>query len=64
MTVTFNAFFFSQLVTKCPGWNLEIAIGWRSKSVKTKKIVFFTASLLYSAKKGMYQWEVVKVMFR
>ena len=34
------------------------------KKRKKHICVIFPASLLYSAKKAMYQWEVVKVMFR
>ena len=33
----------SQKVNKCPGWNHEIAIGWRSKNIKQNPTIYFMA---------------------
>ena len=34
----------SQTVNKCPGWNHEIAIGWRSKKMDSHKKWVFLSS--------------------
>ena len=41
----------SQTVNKCPGWNHEIAIGWRSKNM-VKNVKYLEILPLLSCERG------------